>query len=116
MLTFQYLPDCDLVILMRDGQIAENGSHAQLMAKARDYASLFTNMQQEVRRGSAGGVGLVLNKARLHNNTLHYMLNYALALKGKARSREMLMHTQPFIMYARIDFTHVLLPKTNVLI
>lgn len=43
----QYLPECDLVILMRDGQIAENGSHAQLMAKARDYAALFTSMQQE---------------------------------------------------------------------
>lgn len=37
------------MILMRDGQIAENGSHAQLMAKARDYAALFTSMQQEVR-------------------------------------------------------------------
>ncbi|XP_075867976.1 ATP-binding cassette sub-family C member 5 [Nelusetta ayraudi] len=43
----QYLPECDLVILMRDGQIAENGSHTQLMAKARDYAALFTSMQQE---------------------------------------------------------------------
>lgn len=99
---------------MRDGQIAENGSHAQLMAKARDYASLFTSMQQEVRRGSAGGVDLDLNKARLHNNT-RYTLNYSLALKGKARNQEMLMHTRPFIMYARIDFTRVL-PKNDILI
>lgn len=68
------------MILMRDGQVAESGSHTQLMAKARDYASLFTSMQQEVSRGSARGVGLVVNEAGLHNNTLHYTLNYALAL------------------------------------
>ncbi|XP_030595324.1 multidrug resistance-associated protein 5 [Archocentrus centrarchus] len=43
----QYLPECDDVILMKDGQIAEHGSHAQLMAKDRDYASLFNSMQQE---------------------------------------------------------------------
>lgn len=101
------------MILMRDGQIAENGSHAQLMAKARDYAALFTSMQQEVRPGPARGVGLILNKARLHNNTEHYTLNYASALKGKASSREMLMHTQPFIMYACIDFTGVL-PRSDI--
>lgn len=53
LLISQYLPECDLVILMKDGQIAENGSHAQLMAKARDYASLFTSMQQEVRQCAA---------------------------------------------------------------
>uniref|UniRef100_A0AAQ4NYA1 ATP-binding cassette sub-family C member 5 n=1 Tax=Gasterosteus aculeatus aculeatus TaxID=481459 RepID=A0AAQ4NYA1_GASAC len=45
----QYLPDCDQVILMKDGQIAEHGTHAQLMGKERDYASLFNSMQQEVR-------------------------------------------------------------------
>ncbi|KAM9740976.1 ATP-binding cassette sub-family C member 5 isoform 1-T2 [Menidia menidia] len=43
----QYLPDCDDVILMKDGQIAEHGTHAQLMGKERDYASLFNSMQQE---------------------------------------------------------------------
>ncbi|KAL6117526.1 abcc5 [Pungitius sinensis] len=43
----QYLPDCDQVILMKDGQIAEYGTHAQLMGKERDYASLFNSMQQE---------------------------------------------------------------------
>lgn len=115
MFTSQYLPECDLVILMRDGQISENGSHAQLMAKARDYASLFTSMQQEVSRRSARDVGLVLNKARLHNNSLHHALNYALALKGRASNWEMLMHTQSFIMYACIDFTPVL-PKSDILI
>ncbi|KAM9850214.1 ATP-binding cassette sub-family C member 5 [Aulostomus maculatus] len=43
----QYLSDCDDIILMKDGQIAEHGTHAQLMAKERDYATLFTSMQQE---------------------------------------------------------------------
>ncbi|XP_054648189.1 ATP-binding cassette sub-family C member 5 isoform X1 [Dunckerocampus dactyliophorus] len=43
----QYLPDCDDIILMKDGKIAEHGTHAQLMAKERDYASLFNSMQQE---------------------------------------------------------------------
>uniref|UniRef100_G3PZT3 ATP-binding cassette sub-family C member 5 n=1 Tax=Gasterosteus aculeatus aculeatus TaxID=481459 RepID=G3PZT3_GASAC len=40
----QYLPDCDQVILMKDGQIAEHGTHAQLMGKERDYASLFNTL------------------------------------------------------------------------
>uniref|UniRef100_A0A3B4TJM7 ATP-binding cassette sub-family C member 5 n=1 Tax=Seriola dumerili TaxID=41447 RepID=A0A3B4TJM7_SERDU len=43
----QYLSECDDVILMKDGQIAEHGTHAQLMAKERDYATLFSSMQQE---------------------------------------------------------------------
>ncbi|XP_075959051.1 ATP-binding cassette sub-family C member 5 isoform X1 [Anarhichas minor] len=43
----QYLSDCDEVILMKDGQIAEHGTHAQLMGKERDYASLFNSTQQE---------------------------------------------------------------------
>uniref|UniRef100_A0A665W9R2 ATP-binding cassette sub-family C member 5 n=1 Tax=Echeneis naucrates TaxID=173247 RepID=A0A665W9R2_ECHNA len=40
----QYLPECDDVILMKDGQIAEHGTHAQLMAKERDYAALFSSI------------------------------------------------------------------------
>uniref|UniRef100_A0A8D3CA61 ATP-binding cassette sub-family C member 5 n=1 Tax=Scophthalmus maximus TaxID=52904 RepID=A0A8D3CA61_SCOMX len=48
----QYLSDCDDVILMKDGQIAEHGTHTQLMAKERDYATLFSSMQQEVRPGA----------------------------------------------------------------
>uniref|UniRef100_A0AAQ5ZTI0 ATP-binding cassette sub-family C member 5 n=1 Tax=Amphiprion ocellaris TaxID=80972 RepID=A0AAQ5ZTI0_AMPOC len=48
----QYLPECDDVILMKDGQIAEHGTHAQLMVKERDYATLFNSMQQEVRPGA----------------------------------------------------------------
>lgn len=47
-LFWQYLAECDDVILMKDGQIAEHGTHAQLMARERDYASLFNSVQQEV--------------------------------------------------------------------
>ncbi|XP_053497408.1 ATP-binding cassette sub-family C member 5 [Ictalurus furcatus] len=43
----QYLAECDEVVLMKDGQIAEHGMHAQLMARGRDYATLFTSIQQE---------------------------------------------------------------------
>ncbi|XP_044061552.1 multidrug resistance-associated protein 5 isoform X2 [Siniperca chuatsi] len=43
----QYLSECDNVILMKDGQIAEHGTHAQLMGKEHDYATLFRSMQQE---------------------------------------------------------------------
>uniref|UniRef100_A0A672S2T1 ATP-binding cassette sub-family C member 5 n=1 Tax=Sinocyclocheilus grahami TaxID=75366 RepID=A0A672S2T1_SINGR len=44
----QYLPECDEVVLMKDGQIAEHGTHVQLMEKGRDYAALFNSVQQEV--------------------------------------------------------------------
>lgn len=45
----QYLSECDQIILMKDGQIAECGTHDQLMCKERDYANLFNSLQQEVR-------------------------------------------------------------------
>uniref|UniRef100_A0A8C6K9F3 ATP-binding cassette sub-family C member 5 n=1 Tax=Nothobranchius furzeri TaxID=105023 RepID=A0A8C6K9F3_NOTFU len=48
----QYLPECDDVVLMKDGQIAEHGTHAHLMGKERDYATLFNSVQQEVRPGA----------------------------------------------------------------
>uniref|UniRef100_A0A8C1INQ6 ATP-binding cassette sub-family C member 5 n=1 Tax=Cyprinus carpio TaxID=7962 RepID=A0A8C1INQ6_CYPCA len=44
----QFLPECDEVVLMKDGQIAEHGTHVQLMEKGRDYAALFNSVQQEV--------------------------------------------------------------------
>ncbi|TSQ35288.1 Multidrug resistance-associated protein 5 [Bagarius yarrelli] len=43
----QYLAQCDEVVLMKDGQIAEHGTHDQLMARGRDYAMLFASVQQE---------------------------------------------------------------------
>uniref|UniRef100_A0A4W5NVW4 ATP-binding cassette sub-family C member 5 n=1 Tax=Hucho hucho TaxID=62062 RepID=A0A4W5NVW4_9TELE len=39
----QYLAECDHVILMKDGQIAEHGTHFQLMGRDRDYATLFNS-------------------------------------------------------------------------
>ncbi|KAJ8338552.1 hypothetical protein SKAU_G00375180 [Synaphobranchus kaupii] len=43
----QYLAECDEVLLMKDGQIAEQGTHAQLMDREREYATLFNSVQQE---------------------------------------------------------------------
>uniref|UniRef100_A0A8C5GV90 Uncharacterized protein n=1 Tax=Gouania willdenowi TaxID=441366 RepID=A0A8C5GV90_GOUWI len=50
----QYLPQCDDVILMKDGQISEHGTHSLLMSKERDYATLFNSMQHEVRLSEKG--------------------------------------------------------------
>lgn len=47
-LLWQYLAECDEVVVMKDGQVAEHGTHAHLMACGRDYATLFTSVQQEV--------------------------------------------------------------------
>ncbi|KAM4627335.1 ATP-binding cassette sub-family C member 5 [Polymixia lowei] len=41
----QYLVDCDDVILMRDGCIAEQGNHDDLMKLNGDYATMFNNLQ-----------------------------------------------------------------------
>ncbi|XP_076862008.1 ATP-binding cassette sub-family C member 5 isoform X2 [Brachyhypopomus gauderio] len=48
----QYLVECDEVVMMKDGQVVEHGTHAQLLSRGRDYATLFTSTQQEnlVRR------------------------------------------------------------------
>uniref|UniRef100_A0A8B9JU16 ATP-binding cassette sub-family C member 5 n=1 Tax=Astyanax mexicanus TaxID=7994 RepID=A0A8B9JU16_ASTMX len=43
----QYLSECDKVVLMKDGQIAEHGTHAHLMSKGRDYATLFTSNNEQ---------------------------------------------------------------------
>ncbi|XP_038631368.1 multidrug resistance-associated protein 5-like isoform X2 [Scyliorhinus canicula] len=42
----QYLVDCDEVLFMRDGCIAEQGTHEDLMSLNEDYAALFNSMQQ----------------------------------------------------------------------
>lgn len=59
----QYLSECDQIILMKDGQIAECGTHDQLMCKGRDYANLFNSLQQEVRppKHSTGNWILLFN-------------------------------------------------------
>uniref|UniRef100_A0A4W3GY81 ATP-binding cassette sub-family C member 5 n=1 Tax=Callorhinchus milii TaxID=7868 RepID=A0A4W3GY81_CALMI len=42
----QYLEDCDEVLFMRDGCIAEQGTHEELMALNGDFAALLNSMQQ----------------------------------------------------------------------
>lgn len=42
----QYLAECDDVILMKEGQIAEHGT--QLMGRDRYYATLLNSVQQKV--------------------------------------------------------------------
>ncbi|KAM9359680.1 ATP-binding cassette sub-family C member 5 [Symphorus nematophorus] len=41
----QYLVDCDDVILMREGSIAEQGNHDNLMKLNKDYAAMFNHFQ-----------------------------------------------------------------------
>ncbi|XP_078514280.1 ATP-binding cassette sub-family C member 5-like isoform X2 [Lissotriton helveticus] len=41
----QYLVNCDEVLFMKDGYIAEQGSHSNLMKQKGDYAILFNSMQ-----------------------------------------------------------------------
>ncbi|XP_035377481.1 multidrug resistance-associated protein 5 isoform X1 [Electrophorus electricus] len=43
----QYLEECDEVVMMKDGQVVEHGTHAQLLSRGHDYATLFTSVQQE---------------------------------------------------------------------
>uniref|UniRef100_A0A4W3HII4 ATP-binding cassette sub-family C member 5 n=1 Tax=Callorhinchus milii TaxID=7868 RepID=A0A4W3HII4_CALMI len=47
----QYLEDCDEVLFMRDGCIAEQGTHEELMALNGDFAALLNSMQQAVSSG-----------------------------------------------------------------
>ncbi|KAM3932947.1 MIT domain-containing protein 1 isoform 2-T3 [Leptodactylus fuscus] len=42
----QYLAECDEVLYLKDGHIAEQGTHEELMKLKSDYALLFENMQQ----------------------------------------------------------------------
>ncbi|XP_014346313.1 ATP-binding cassette sub-family C member 5-like isoform X2 [Latimeria chalumnae] len=42
----QYMVECHKVIFMRDGKIAEQGTHKELMSLNGDYAVLFKTMQQ----------------------------------------------------------------------
>ncbi|XP_069749378.1 ATP-binding cassette sub-family C member 5-like isoform X2 [Narcine bancroftii] len=42
----QYLVDCDEALFMRDGCIAEQGTHEELMTLHEDYAALFNSVQQ----------------------------------------------------------------------
>lgn len=46
---------------MKDGQIAECGTHDQLMCKERAYANLFNSLQQEVRPPQPSNCILLVN-------------------------------------------------------
>lgn len=71
----QYLPECDEVVLMKDGQIAEHGTHVQLMEKGRNYAALFNSVQQEVRYAARSSCALWENTRVTHSqNILHHPL------------------------------------------
>lgn len=45
---------CDRVLLLKDGQIAEEGTHEQLLAKNGEYARLFRVQSQYYQEGGAG--------------------------------------------------------------
>ncbi len=79
----QYLPECDEVVLMKDGQMAEHGTHVQLMEKGRDYAALFNSMQQEVRSALWENTRVTRSQ-----HILHHLLH-----NSWATGFEMLIHT-----------------------
>lgn len=90
----QYLPECDEVVLMKDGQIAEHGTHVQLMEKGRDYAALFNSVQQEVRYAARSSAALWENtRVTRSQNILHHLLQDSWARGCKATGFEMLIHT-----------------------
>lgn len=80
-LFWQYLAECDEVVLMKDGQIAEHGTHAQLMARGRDYATLFTSVQQEVQFATTPGEN---HKVTHSCSALHRLFHnsWSVACKG----------------------------------
>ncbi|XP_016092792.1 multidrug resistance-associated protein 5-like isoform X4 [Sinocyclocheilus grahami] len=87
----QYLPECDEVVLMKDGQIAEHGTHVQLMEKGRDYAALFNSVQQEnlVRKN-------LKNKQRAEEESSPQSLHVSPAAKPhtESKKRDQLMQAE----------------------
>ncbi|GFO01558.1 multidrug resistance-associated protein 5 [Plakobranchus ocellatus] len=43
----KYLKECDEIIVMKDGAVAEQGSHEQLMSNGREYANLVSHFTDE---------------------------------------------------------------------
>uniref|UniRef100_A0A671R9M2 Si:ch211-221f10.2 n=1 Tax=Sinocyclocheilus anshuiensis TaxID=1608454 RepID=A0A671R9M2_9TELE len=86
-----YLPECDEVVLMKDGQIAEHGTHVQLMEKGRDYAALFNSVQQEnlVRKN-------LKNKQRAEEESSPRSLHVSPAAKPhtESKKRDQLMQAE----------------------
>ncbi|XP_072049231.1 ATP-binding cassette sub-family C member 5-like isoform X2 [Amphiura filiformis] len=51
----QYLADCDYVILMRDGRIAEEGKHDELMSEDGEYANLIRTFHMDEHENKEKG-------------------------------------------------------------
>ena len=43
----QYLSQCDCVVYMKDGRIAEMGPHEELVATGTEYSQLYTTYNKE---------------------------------------------------------------------
>lgn len=43
----QYLPQCDDIVFLKDGQVSERGHHDSLMAQNGDYATLMRMYYKE---------------------------------------------------------------------
>ncbi|XP_071991842.1 ATP-binding cassette sub-family C member 5-like isoform X2 [Engystomops pustulosus] len=65
----QYLAECDEVLYMKDGYIAEQGTHEELMKLKGDYALLFESMQQTILiKGNTQGSAKSVNDTQLNKN------------------------------------------------
>nr|CAD7397359.1 unnamed protein product [Timema cristinae] len=51
--TFQYLSHCDEVYFMKEGRIAEQGTHQQLMDQKQDYSLMMTTRLTEIQLGDS---------------------------------------------------------------
>uniref|UniRef100_A0A8C7XPA4 ATP-binding cassette sub-family C member 5 n=1 Tax=Oryzias sinensis TaxID=183150 RepID=A0A8C7XPA4_9TELE len=69
----QYLPECDDVVLMKDGRIAGHSTHAQLMDKSCEYATLFNSIQQE-RTDAPKRTDSSLEVRKFENTEMHFVL------------------------------------------
>ncbi|XP_048400660.1 ATP-binding cassette sub-family C member 5-like isoform X2 [Stegostoma tigrinum] len=76
----QYLVDCDEVLFMRDGCIAEQGTHEELMTLNEDYAALFNSMQQANTPVTKGNTTYISNSMRDHPKQNFYTSVYALSM------------------------------------
>lgn len=70
---------------MKDGQIAECGTHEQLMCKEREYANLFNSLQQEVRLSQhSNWISLHSSKSQKHHGPIERKTDISLLITGFA--------------------------------